>query len=348
MAKKATSKQKSHPGIKRDRSGNLTISHEVAVEVLMAIGFVGAAEWTADRCLKKIARLGTAVPDPSESGAEGKTLTALEMICTALTKDKAVVIADDEKPAKKSTKSTKSTKSKKAEPVEEPDEDEEDEDEEDEEDDESEDDESEDDEDEDEEDESEDEEDEEDEEDDESEDEDEDDEEDESEDEDDEEDEEDEEDEPAPAKKSTKKSTKSTKAKGKGSPIQKVGIIDEILAIVNGTKRGLTKADILEKLAKKFPDRDAEKMKATVSVQVPYFLNNKRNAGIIKLPGNKYVVEANYTGKEAAPAKKSTKKSSTKKAAPSKANSARAAKEAATKKAATKKASAKKGKAAAK
>jgi hypothetical protein len=70
-----------------------------------------------------------------------------------------------------------------------------------------------------------------------------------------------------PKKPATKKAAaKATPAKKGKAPPARVGVIDEICAILgNG---GGSVADIVTKLSKKFPDRSAEGLTATVRTQM--------------------------------------------------------------------------------
>jgi hypothetical protein len=76
----------------------------------------------------------------------------------------------------------------------------------------------------------------------------------------------------APAKKSVKKSAKKTAAKKNGSTKRevsvpkKIGVIASIVETIS-RERGASTEEILEVLVKKFPDRDADGMKATIRIQ---------------------------------------------------------------------------------
>lgn len=65
------------------------------------------------------------------------------------------------------------------------------------------------------------------------------------------------------------------------------GVIATIAELLQKTKSGLTKPEILSKLAERFPERDPELMRATVAVQVPSRINNERFA-VEKLEGGKF------------------------------------------------------------
>jgi len=69
--------------------------------------------------------------------------------------------------------------------------------------------------------------------------------------------------------------------------IQKVGIIATIISSIQ--KKPLTKAQILEILVEKFPDRKADGMKSTISIQLgPTRLATKYD---LKKDGDKYRIE---------------------------------------------------------
>lgn len=75
----------------------------------------------------------------------------------------------------------------------------------------------------------------------------------------------------------SKKPTKTPKAaKTNGGP-KKPGVIDAIVAALEG--KGGTINAIAEKVAKKFPDRDAEGIKATVKIQVNRLQKSKEDGG---------------------------------------------------------------------
>jgi hypothetical protein len=91
----------------------------------------------------------------------------------------------------------------------------------------------------------------------------------------------------------TKKSVAATKAAepeakpevSKQSPFQGVGIIATIVSLVESAdkKTGITKEQILDALAVKFPERDKARMGKTVQVQVPARITKERFK-VIKLP----------------------------------------------------------------
>jgi hypothetical protein len=66
---------------------------------------------------------------------------------------------------------------------------------------------------------------------------------------------------PSPKKPTAKKSPTPAKA-----PPARVGVIDEIVSVLE--KGGGTVAEIVAKLSKKFPDRDADRLMATVRTQM--------------------------------------------------------------------------------
>ena len=71
---------------------------------------------------------------------------------------------------------------------------------------------------------------------------------------------------------------KTEKAEKKGG-IEKVGVIStifEFVQTIKAEKNAVTKEQILDHLCGKFPDRERDRMKKTVSVQVPSRLNNEK------------------------------------------------------------------------
>lgn len=55
------------------------------------------------------------------------------------------------------------------------------------------------------------------------------------------------------------------------------GVVETIVTmIIDAGKEGVTKADILKELVKKFPDRKAEGMKRTVNLHVPSCITRER------------------------------------------------------------------------
>lgn len=124
---------------------------------------------------------------------------------------------------------------------------------------------------------------------------------------------------PAKATKETKPAKAEKKKADKGekkSGIQKVGVIDAIVDILKNSAIPLKKADIAAKLATKFPDRDAEGLKATVGVQVPYYLSKKGHE-ILKIDGG-FVIpnEKHKAAKKAAKAEKAEKAAAAKESKP--------------------------------
>jgi hypothetical protein len=90
------------------------------------------------------------------------------------------------------------------------------------------------------------------------------------------------------AAKSTSTPKKSTKASTGKKSIQKPGVIAYIVdCLVKSGEKGITKDQILARLTKKFPDRDPEKMKKTVQVQVGSRIN-KEKFPVQRLEGGKY------------------------------------------------------------
>jgi hypothetical protein len=87
-----------------------------------------------------------------------------------------------------------------------------------------------------------------------------------------------------------KKTKKAKKKAVKKDPTKKgPGVISSILEIIQ--KNGpISKPDILKQLAKQFPNRETEKMAATVTCQVPGRLNREKNAKIKKNDKGEYFV----------------------------------------------------------
>lgn len=70
-------------------------------------------------------------------------------------------------------------------------------------------------------------------------------------------------------------------------------VYDTILDILAGAseKKPLTKMAVTALLAAQRPEEDPDKLKTTVDVQVPFYLNKQRSAGIVKV-GNGYYIPA--------------------------------------------------------
>ena len=69
---------------------------------------------------------------------------------------------------------------------------------------------------------------------------------------------------------------KSSKTKAKATP-KKAGVIATIVeCIIKSGKKGISKDNILKVLVKKFPEREEEKMKVTVGVQVPSRISKEK------------------------------------------------------------------------
>lgn len=91
-----------------------------------------------------------------------------------------------------------------------------------------------------------------------------------------------------------------------------MGIIDAIISILKrgSAKTPFTKKEITAELGKLFPDRETDKMAATVSVQVPYYIR-KRGVEVEKVGSGFYVPKgkkAAAEAEEAAPVKSKGKK----------------------------------------
>lgn len=97
----------------------------------------------------------------------------------------------------------------------------------------------------------------------------------------DEEEEEDEDEEPAP-----KKKAKAKKEKAKGP-----GVIASIVEFIENSKKGITKDQIVDKLAKRFPDRKPESMKNTVNVQVPNKLKTDKDITVVRDDKGRYRIK---------------------------------------------------------
>lgn len=95
------------------------------------------------------------------------------------------------------------------------------------------------------------------------------------------------------AKKSQKKKEPKPKKQSKAdTPKKEKGpkVTHEIVeCLKKAGRKGITKESILEKLIEIFPDRDPEKMKATVTVQVPGRISKEKFL-VEKLGGKKYRV----------------------------------------------------------
>lgn len=83
---------------------------------------------------------------------------------------------------------------------------------------------------------------------------------------------------------------KSKKKKKKGG-VEKVGIIDTIIEILEGASKDspISQAAILKKLVKKFPDREEDAMKMTVRCQVGFQLRAKKGLNIMKTEDGYYI-----------------------------------------------------------
>lgn len=77
------------------------------------------------------------------------------------------------------------------------------------------------------------------------------------------------------ATKKSKKTTKKAPAKAKGT-----GVIATIIELLKG--KAMTKAALLKKLVKKYPDRSEDGMKATINCQVPGRLSKEKGLKVKK------------------------------------------------------------------
>jgi hypothetical protein len=77
---------------------------------------------------------------------------------------------------------------------------------------------------------------------------------------------------------------------GGGNRSKGNGVIDHIQkAITDAGQAGITKVEILEKLAAEFPERDKDSMKVTINAQVPTRLNSSRDMNIQNIGEGVYV-----------------------------------------------------------
>jgi len=80
--------------------------------------------------------------------------------------------------------------------------------------------------------------------------------------------------------------TKNNKKKQGGKP----GVIATIVSILSSTKKGFTVEEITERLAKAFPERDAEGMSKTTKVQVGGRIQKEKGLNVVK-EGKKYMIK---------------------------------------------------------
>lgn len=101
----------------------------------------------------------------------------------------------------------------------------------------------------------------------------------------------DEDDEPTPAKpeKAKKKGTRPMSAGGEGKP----GIIATIQECLTKASKEtpVTKDAILNKLVKRFPDRDPDAMKNTINIQVPNRMRTDKKLNIVKTAEGGYYIQ---------------------------------------------------------
>lgn len=76
-------------------------------------------------------------------------------------------------------------------------------------------------------------------------------------------------------RKLTGKPAKSSEPKGPG-------VISTIFNLIKGSKKGISKADLLTKLVELFPDRSADGMTKTINVQLPKRMSTERKVNIVK------------------------------------------------------------------
>jgi hypothetical protein len=85
-----------------------------------------------------------------------------------------------------------------------------------------------------------------------------------------------------------KNDTKVPVKKEKETKVTKPGVISSIVTLLEkAPKKGISKEQILEKLLKEFPERPADKMKATINVQVPSRIS-KEKFKVEKLEGGMF------------------------------------------------------------
>lgn len=100
------------------------------------------------------------------------------------------------------------------------------------------------------------------------------------------EDEEEEEEDSGKAKKSSKKDSGKAKAKAKKAEKEDKGpgVIASIIEFLKeaSSKNPISKADLVKKLAKRFPDRGEDSMKSTVNIQVPSRLVKDKDLNVKK------------------------------------------------------------------
>ena len=98
----------------------------------------------------------------------------------------------------------------------------------------------------------------------------------------------------SPAKKSPAKIARKKIAKkspAKKLPAKKMGVILSIIDILlRNQKKGISKNQILDRLAKKFPERNIDGMRATIGVQCPSRINNERQGLNIIKKDDKYFI----------------------------------------------------------
>ena len=70
------------------------------------------------------------------------------------------------------------------------------------------------------------------------------------------------------------------------------GVIATIFSLVSQSgKKGISKAEILEKLTEMFPDRAPEGMEKTINVQLPGRMSKERKVKIVKLESGCFTME---------------------------------------------------------
>lgn len=70
------------------------------------------------------------------------------------------------------------------------------------------------------------------------------------------------------------------------------GVISTIFSLVSQSgKKGISKAEILEKLTEMFPDRATEGMEKTIGVQLPGRMSKERKVKIVKLESGCFTIE---------------------------------------------------------
>lgn len=91
------------------------------------------------------------------------------------------------------------------------------------------------------------------------------------------------------AKKTSKKAAKTSKKAAKKATIPRVGIITTIVELL--TKKAYTKAELLEALKTRFPDRPEKGMMHTITCQVPNRLKSEKDLNVVKLKDGRFKIK---------------------------------------------------------